>query len=108
MKESIRIVGGGYRRGGGQGKKEPENFSLRQVPEAFKSLPRVLSLVWSTSALLTVGLAFLSILQGFTPAITVSITKLVIDSVVRGIRLHSTAPIWLPVGLQLGMVLISN
>jgi ATP-binding cassette subfamily B protein len=107
MKESIRVVGGGYRRGG-QGKKEPENFSLRQVPEAFKSLPRVLGLVWSTSALLTMGLAFLSILQGFTPAITVSITKLVIDSVVKGIQLHSTAPIWLPVGLQLGMVLVSN
>src|SRR5579884_378800 len=89
-------------------KKGKDGFSIKQIPGAFASLPRVLRLVWSTSPLMTVSLALLSLLQGFTPAASVWITKLVVDSVVQGIRVHSTAPIWLPVGLQLGVVLFSN
>ena len=85
-----------------------EKFSIRKVPGALASLPRVLRLVWSTSALLTTLLGFLSLLQGFIPAISVTITALVIDSVVNAIRIHSTAPIWLPVGLQLGITLVSS
>src|SRR5215472_13159271 len=85
-----------------------EKFSIRKVPGALASLPRVLRLVWSTSAPLTTLLGFLSLLQGFTPAISVTITALVIDSVVKAIRIHSTAPIWLPVGLQLGITLLSS
>lgn len=81
---------------------------MKQVVGAFTSLPRVLRLVWSTSALLTVFMGILSLLQGFTPALSVWITGLVIDSVVTGIRIHSTNPIWFPVGLQLAIVLISN
>ncbi|MEO9057731.1 MAG: ABC transporter ATP-binding protein [Ktedonobacteraceae bacterium] len=81
---------------------------MKQVVGAFTSLPRVLRLVWSTSALLTVFMGILSLLQGFTPALSVWITGLVIDSVVLGIRIHSTSPIWFPVGLQLAIVLISN
>ncbi|MGI9056983.1 MAG: ABC transporter ATP-binding protein [Ktedonobacteraceae bacterium] len=81
---------------------------MKQVVGAFTSLPRVLRLVWSTSALLTVFMGVLSLLQGFTPALSVWITGLVIDSVVLGIRIHSTSPIWFPVSLQLAIVLISN
>jgi ATP-binding cassette subfamily B protein len=89
-------------------RKENDGFSLKQIPGAFASLPRVLRLVWSTSPLMTTMLALLSLLQGFTPAASVWITKLVVDGVVRGIQLHSTAPIWGPVGLQLGVILLSN
>ncbi len=92
----------------GSGSRADEKFSIKKVPGAFASLPRVLRLVWSTSPLLTVLLGLLSLAQGFTPAISVSITGLVIDSVVRAIRIQSTAPIWLPVGLQLGITLVSS
>ncbi len=85
-----------------------EKFSIKKVPGALASLPRVLRLVWSTSALLTILLGLLSLLQGFTPAFSVTITALVIDSVVQAIRIHSTSPIWFPIGLQLGITLLSS
>lgn len=86
----------------------PDNFSWKQVPEAFTSLPRVLKLVWDTSVLLTLTMGLLSILQGFTPAISLWITNLVINSVVEGLRIHSISPIWLPIGLQVGIGLFSS
>jgi ATP-binding cassette subfamily B protein len=92
----------------GSGKRAEEKFSFRKVPEAFVSLPRVLRLVWSTSALLTTLLGFLNLAQGFIPALSVSITALVIDSVVRAIKIHSVSPIWLPIALQLGITLLSS
>ncbi len=85
-----------------------EKFSIKKVPGAFASLPRVLRLVWSTSALLTILLGLLSLMQGFTPAFSVTITALVIDSVVKAIRIHSTTPIWFPIGLQVGITLLSS
>ena len=92
----------------GSGQRPEEKFSIRKVPEAFVSLPRVLRLVWSTSAPLTTVLGFLNLAQGFIPALSVSITALVIDSVVRAIQIHSVSPIWLPIALQLGIALISS
>ena len=92
----------------GPGQRTEEKFSFRKVPGAFASLPRVLRLVWSTSALLTTFLGLLNLAQGFVPAISVSITALVIDSVIRAIQIHSTSPIWLPIGLQLGIALVSS
>ncbi len=86
----------------------PDGFSWKQVPEAFASLPRVLKLVWDTSKLFTILMGVLSILQGFTPAISLLITNLVINSVVQGIRIHSASPVFLPVGLQLGIGLFSS
>ncbi|MBV8822164.1 MAG: ABC transporter ATP-binding protein, partial [Ktedonobacteraceae bacterium] len=85
-----------------------DGFSWKQVTGAFAGLPRVVRLVWSTSALFTILLGLLSLLQGFTPAANVWITKLVIDSVVRAIKIDSINPIWLPVTLQLGIVLFTN
>jgi len=92
----------------GTGQRTEEKFSFRKVPEAFISLPRVLRLVWSTSALLTTLLGLLNLAQGFIPALSVSITALVIDSVVRAIKIHSITPIWLPIGLQLVVALLSS
>jgi ATP-binding cassette subfamily B protein len=85
-----------------------EKFSIKQITGAFASLPRVMRLVWSTSAVFTTLLGILSLLQGFTPALSVWITGLVIDSVVAGIRLHSPNPIWFPIGLQLAVLLFNN
>src|SRR3989442_772533 len=101
MKQQINSLGGSRPRA-------DEKFSLKKLPGTFASLPRVLRLVWSTSALLTILLGLLSLAQGFTPAFSVSITGLVIDSVVRAIRIQSTDPIWLPVGLQLAITLVSS
>ena len=92
----------------GTGQRTEEKFSFRKVPEAFISLPRVLRLVWSTSVLLTTLLGLLNLAQGFIPALSVSITALVIDSVVRAIKIHSISPIWLPIGLQLVIALLSS
>ena len=105
MKEEIRIHPGAS---GRRRHESNERISVKQVVRAFTSLPRVLRLVWSTSALFTTLLGILSLFQGFTPALSVWITGLVIDSVVLGIRLHSPNPIWLPVGLQLAVTLFSN
>src|SRR5271157_484674 len=74
---------------GWSGQRADEKFSFKKVPGAFASLPRVLRLVWSTSAVLTILLGFLNLAQGFVPAISVSITALVIDSVVKAISIHS-------------------
>ncbi len=59
---------------------------------------------------MTTLLGLLSLAQGFTPAISVTITALVIDTVVNAIRSvpHNTSLIWLPVGLQLGITLLSS
>ncbi len=88
--------------------KSKDRFSIKQVFVAFMGVPRILRFVWSASALLTMALGLTTILQGFAPALSISITAFIIDSVVTGIRIHSTAPIWLPVGLQLGIVLLSD
>ncbi len=85
-----------------------EKFSIKKIPVALASVPRVLSLVWSTSKVLTLTLGALDVLQGITPAISLTITAQVIDGVVEAIRIHSPSPIWLPVGLQLGVTLISS
>src|SRR5436305_3498525 len=92
----------------GSGQRTEEKFSFRKIPGAFVSLPRVLRLVWSTSAPLTLFLGLLNLAQGFIPALSVSITALVIDSVIRAIQIHSTSPIWLPIGLQLAIALLSS
>ena len=93
---------------GGRSERARESFSMKQVTGAFTSLPRVLKLVWDTSALLTIMLGILSVLQGFTPAFSVWITNLVINGVVEGIRIHSADPVLVPVLLQLGISLLSS
>src|SRR2546430_7113758 len=92
----------------GPGQRTDEKFSFRKIPGAFISLPRVLRLVWTTSALLTIFLGLLNLVQGFIPAFSVSITALVIDSVIRAIKIHSTSPIWLPLALNLGLLLLPS
>ena len=87
---------------------DEDGFNLRQVPIAFASIPRVMKLVLSASVLFTVLMGILSILQGFMPALSIEITRIVVNSVEVGIRIHSIRPIWVPVGLQLGVVLVTS
>jgi ATP-binding cassette subfamily B protein len=93
---------------GWSGQRTEEKFSYKKIPGTLTSLPRVLRLVWSTSATLTTLLGLLYLAQGFVPVFSVTITGLVIDSVVKAINIHSTAPIWIPIGLQLGITLFSS
>ena len=87
---------------------DDDGFSLRQVPVAFASIPRVMKLVLSASTLFTILMGVLSILQGFMPALSIEITRIVVNSVEVGIRIHSINPIWFPVSLQLGVVLLTS
>src|ERR1700680_3199043 len=86
--------------------KEEEEFKIRHVFAAFASLPRVLGLVWATDKRLTLSMAVISVLRGFTPAISVYITKQLIDSVVRAIITHVTTMVWIFVGAQLVVSLL--
>ena len=80
---------------------EEESFKITHVFEAIAALPRVLRLVWSTHARLTVAMALVSILRGFTPAVSFWITKQLIDSVVNAIKTHHIAMVLWYVGAQL-------
>lgn len=90
-----------------QGAPQPERkrFTLRltQACTAFRSFPRILSLVWSASAPLTATMLVISIMRGAIPALNAIIMKMLIDAVVLGIKVHSLSPLWLPIGLQLAI-----
>ncbi|HZR44593.1 MAG TPA: ABC transporter ATP-binding protein [Ktedonobacteraceae bacterium] len=97
-----------YYSGGRRGNRDDEEFKLSKVFHSFTNFPRVLRLVLSTSAPLTISLALLNILSGITPAFSVTISQLTIDAVLHGIRTHTISPIWLPVALQLGVGLLDR
>src|SRR5437868_3219845 len=81
---------------------DDESFKFRHVFSAFTGLPRVLRLVWSTQPFSTLILGLLNLLRGFTPALTVVVTKYLIDSVVTAIHPpHNTTPVLIFVILQL-------
>ncbi len=95
----------------GRGRPEQEEgFKITHVLEAFTSLPRVLHLVWSTHSGFTLTMGILSLLRGFIPAVTVSITRYLIDSVVIAIRspAHNITMVWVFVGLQLAVGLLDR
>ena len=102
------FIEGGPGGGGKRPKSTKEGFALRQVFEAFTSLPRVLTLVWNTHAGFTLAMGILSIIRGFTPAISIWITKLVIDSVVSAIKTQDVGPVVALVLLQLGVEMINR
>ncbi|HEY7417390.1 MAG TPA: hypothetical protein VH593_19555, partial [Ktedonobacteraceae bacterium] len=85
-----------------------EDFQLRHVFASIKTLPRIARLVWTASPQLTFWSAALTLARGVTPAISATITQLLFDGVLLGIREQSIAPIWLPVCLQLGVNLLDR
>src|SRR5260370_7455531 len=88
--------------------KKEEQLKIRHVSAAFASLPRVLGLVWATDKRLTFAMAFISVARGFIPAISVFITKQLIDSVVRAIFTHVTTLVWILVAVQLAVNLLNT
>jgi ATP-binding cassette, subfamily B, bacterial len=85
-----------------------ENFQLGHVFASVKTLPRIARLVWTSSPHLTFWSAILCLGRGVTPALSATITQVLFDSVLLGIRQQSITPIWLPVCLQLGVNLIDR
>ena len=83
--------GAGHKDKNKKQQEEEESFKITHVFEAIVALPRVIRLVWSTQARLTTAMAALSILRGFTPAVSFWITKQLIDSVVNAIKTHHIA-----------------
>jgi ATP-binding cassette subfamily B protein len=81
--------------------KQEESFKITRDFEAIAGLPRVIRLVWSTDARLTTAMALVSILRGFTPAVSFGITKQLIDSVVNVIKTHHISMVLWYVGAQL-------
>jgi ATP-binding cassette, subfamily B, bacterial len=90
------------------GQQAEETFSFKKIPATFARLLQVLYLVWSTNRGLTIALGLLNLLQGVTPAFSISITALVIDRIVQAIRFQTPSLIWWPVGLQVGIMLLSS
>ncbi|HVU66804.1 MAG TPA: ABC transporter ATP-binding protein [Ktedonobacteraceae bacterium] len=93
-----------------RGEQKEEQFQLRKVFQAFTELPRVLRLVWSTSALLTSMLALLSLASGLLPAASVWISGGVLQSVVRAIIStdHDLSQVWFYVIAQLIVNLLQS
>ncbi|MBV9613890.1 MAG: ABC transporter ATP-binding protein, partial [Ktedonobacteraceae bacterium] len=85
-----------------------ENFQLKHVFASVKTLPRIARLVWVSSPHLTFWSAALCLGRGITPAVSATITQLLFDSVLLGIRQESIAPLWLPVCLQLAVNLFDR
>ncbi|MGH2479909.1 MAG: ATP-binding cassette domain-containing protein, partial [Ktedonobacteraceae bacterium] len=80
-----------------------EKFQVTKVFLAFTQLPRTIRLVWSTSRLLTITMGLLSLVSGFLPALSVWITRGVVDSVISAAfgRVHDLGPVWFFVAAQL-------
>lgn len=65
---------------------DEERLTTEKVIGAFKSLPRVLKLVWDVQRFYTAALGVLYILQGLVPAATAYVSALLINGVVSAIR----------------------
>jgi ATP-binding cassette, subfamily B, bacterial len=62
----------------------------RAIQGTISALPRVVTLVWETSAPLTIGLGTATLVAGVTPAATALTAKYLINAVVDAIRVHLT------------------
>lgn len=82
---------------------EDEKFQLTKVFLAFTELPRIIRLVWSTSPVLTAIMALISLVSGFLPAVSVSVTAGIVDSVIRAAFSpdHALTLVWIYVATQL-------
>jgi ATP-binding cassette subfamily B protein len=85
-----------------------EKFKLKHVFSSLATLPRIAQLVWAAIPSLTLGTAVLSLIRGITPALSATITQILFDGVLTGIRQHTIAPIWMPVILQLLLNLLDR
>src|SRR5579859_8025413 len=87
-----------------------EKFQLRKVFHALTELPRVLRLVWSTSAVLTATLALFSLISGVLPAASVWISGGVLQGAFDALVSHgrNLTLLWVYVGAQLVVGLLQS
>lgn len=72
--------------GGGGGRRkvaDDDKLTFETVVGAFKSLPRVMRLIWHIQPFYTSALGVVYILQGFLPAVTAWLTVLTVDAIVH-------------------------
>jgi len=77
---------------------------LQSIRGSIVGIGQVLKLVWETNRLLTLGLGLFTLLQASTPALSIYITKLLIDTITAGIQHGSAAGSYLPMLLMLAIV----
>ncbi len=85
------------------GNREDDKFEFKKVFQAFTELPRILHLVWSVNPWLTAAMALVSLVTGFLPALSVWITRGVVDSVITAVfsHTHNLTAVWFFVSAQL-------
>jgi ATP-binding cassette, subfamily B, bacterial len=90
--------------------REDEQFEFRKVFLAFRELPRVIRLVWQTNRLMTISMALISVISGFLPAVSVWVTRGVVDSVVTAAfsSQHDMRMVWFFVVAQLLVGLLQS
>lgn len=90
--------------------REEEQFEFKKVFLAFRELPRVIRLVWETNRLMTISMALISVISGFLPAVSVWVTRGVVDSVVTAAfsSQHDMHMVWFFVVAQLLVGLLQS
>jgi ATP-binding cassette, subfamily B, bacterial len=85
---------------------------LANLGAQFALLPQTLTLIWAASRGWTVAWLLLLVLQGVLPAATVYLTRWVVDSLVgavgNGISAGAVQTLLLPVGLMVGILLLTE
>lgn len=88
--------------------KTEQRFDPKKVFTAFASLPKILYLVWAASPVLMIGMAVSTIVGGIVPLANAIIAGILLDSIIKAVFLHTLAPIWLPIILQLLVNLVDR
>ncbi len=96
--------------GSSQRDRDDEHFALRKIFMAFTDLPRVIRLIWSTSRWMVIVMVLVSIVSGFLPAVSVWITRGVVDSVISAAfsPTHNLGTVWFFVVVQLVVGLVQS
>ncbi len=84
--------------------------ALAEQFSALRNLPRFFRLIWSTNKYMTISNMVLRFIKAGIPLATLWIGKEIIDEVIRLIDVQdgNTRYLWLMVGLELGLVVVSD
>ncbi len=84
--------------------------ALAEQFSALRNLPRFFRLIWSTNKYMTIGNMVLRFIKAGIPLATLWVGKEIIDEVIRLIDVQNgdTQYLWLMVGLELGLVVLSD
>lgn len=90
--------------------RDDEHFAVRHIFQALIDLPRVMGLIWSSSHWMTITMALVSLISGVVPAVSVWITRGVVDSVIVAAfsPSHPLGPVWFFVVAQLVVGLVQS